>query len=125
MKTSTSIIILFFVTFFAISVASMAGTINPEEACIRRNIARSQPPTPSSSAEPMRSKLDILVDQFCRDGSRAVMFFVRLKGKFPSHYVKALCNVFENDEKKVKNYVVERWMGCSKLATALTCVSRN
>ncbi|XP_010495499.1 PREDICTED: uncharacterized protein LOC104772600 [Camelina sativa] len=121
MKTSMSIIV-FFVTFIAVFVASMAETINREEDCIRRNIARSQ--QPSLSAEPTkRSTFYFLADQFCRKASRVIMFYVRLNGKFPSYYVKTLCNVFGNDDKKVKEYVVERWVEYSKLASALTCVS--
>ncbi|EOA19301.1 hypothetical protein CARUB_v10002271mg [Capsella rubella] len=121
MKTSMSIIV-FFVTFIAVSVASMAETINPEEACIRQNIARSQPPSLSAESTE-RPKFYFLADQFCREASRVVMFYVRLNGKFPSYYVKTLCDVFGNDEKKVKEYVVTRWVGFSKLASALTCVS--
>lgn len=45
MKTSMSIVaVVFFVTFLAIS----AAPLNPQEACIRRNINRSQPPRSSS-----------------------------------------------------------------------------
>lgn len=122
MKTS---MITILVTFFAVLfVASMAGKISPEEACIRRTLALSQPQPPSSSgAEPKRTKFDYLADQFCRDTSRAVMFYVRLNRKFPSHYVKTLCKVFLNDQKKVMEYIVTRWIGSSKLASSLTCVS--
>ncbi|CAA7055380.1 unnamed protein product [Microthlaspi erraticum] len=122
MKTS---MIIFFVTFIAVLfVASVAGKISHEEACIRRNIARSQPQPPrSSSAKPKRSKFDYLADQFCNDTSRAIMFYVRMNRKFPSHYIKTLCKVFLNDQKKVKEYIVTRWIGSSKLASGLTCVS--
>ncbi|KAG7654742.1 hypothetical protein ISN44_As01g018890 [Arabidopsis suecica] len=115
MKSSMSIIVFLFVTIFTIS----ASSLNPEETCIQRNINRSQPP--SSSLEPKTSKFDFLVDKLCRDMARAVMFSVRITGKFPSHYVKAMCNVFGNDEKKVKEYVVKKWLGGSKLVSSLSC----
>ncbi|ESQ32081.1 hypothetical protein EUTSA_v10005430mg [Eutrema salsugineum] len=121
MNTSMSTIIIFFMTFSVVFVAVMAEKINPEEICIRRNIARSQPP--SSSAEPKISKFDIFVDQYCRDTGRAIMFYVRVNRKFPSHYVKMLCNIYENDEKRVMDYILKRWLGFSKLAYGLTCVS--
>lgn len=114
-------ITIFFVTFFAVFVASMAGQMNPEETCVRRNIARSQPP--SSPAEPKITNYEILANQICRDVGRAIMFYVRLNRKFPSHYVKTLCNVFENDEKKVNEYILQSWLGFSKLVPGLTCVS--
>lgn len=116
MKTSMSIIVVFFiVTFLAISAASLS----PEETCIRRNINRSQ--APSSSLEPKTSVFDSLVDKLCRDTGRAVMFYVRINGNFPSHYVKAMCNVFGDDEKKVKEYVLKKWLGGSKLVSNLSC----
>ncbi|EOA36396.1 hypothetical protein CARUB_v10010836mg [Capsella rubella] len=116
MKTSMSMIIIFFVTFFAIS----ASSLNPEEDCIQRNIDRSQPP--SLSLEPPKtSKVEAVVDKLCGDMARAVMFSVRITGKFPSHYVKSMCNVFGNDDKKVKEYVVKKWLGGSKLASSLSC----
>ncbi|XP_010422559.1 PREDICTED: uncharacterized protein LOC104707825 [Camelina sativa] len=116
MKTSMSIVVVFFfVAFYAISAASL----NPEETCIRRNMDRSRPP--SSSLEPNKSMFDSLRDTLCRDMGRAVMFYVRINGKFPSHYVKAMCNVFGNDEKKVKEYVMEKWLGGSKLVSNISC----
>ncbi|XP_010477030.1 PREDICTED: uncharacterized protein LOC104756187 [Camelina sativa] len=111
MKTSMSIIIVFFVTFLVIS----ASSLNPEETCIQRDIDRSQPP--SFSLEPKKSMMDTL----CRDMARFVMFSVRITGKFPSRYVKAMCNVFGNDEKKVKEYVLKRWLGGSKFVSSLSC----
>lgn len=124
MKTCMSIIILFFAMFFAISAASMPGTINPEEACIRRNIVRSQ--APSSSAEPKRSKLDILVDKLCRDESRVVMFYLRLKGKFPSHYVKAIVQCIRKRREQGEELCCDEMAGmfeacvCFKLCFSLT-----
>ncbi|KAG7557848.1 hypothetical protein ISN44_As11g037910 [Arabidopsis suecica] len=118
MKTSMSIlVVVFFATFLAISAAP---PLNPQEACIRRNINRSQPP--SSSLEHKTSSIfDSLRDNLCRDMARAVMFYVRITGKFPAHYVKAMCNVFGNDEKKVKEYVMEKWLGGSKLLSNVSC----
>ncbi|EOA22756.1 hypothetical protein CARUB_v10003468mg [Capsella rubella] len=114
MKPSMSIVVVvFFVTFQAISA------FNPEETCIRRNIDRSQ--APKSSLEPKTPMFDSLRDTFCRDMARAVMFYVRITGKLPSHYVKAMCNVFGNDEKKVKEYVMDKWLGGSKLVSNLSC----
>ncbi|CAL9233243.1 unnamed protein product [Arabidopsis halleri] len=117
MKTSMGIlVVVFFATFLAISAAP---PLNPQEACIRRNINRSQPP--SSSLEHKTSIFDSLRDNLCRDMARAVMFYVRITGKFPAHYVKAMCNVFGNDEKKVKEYVMEKWLGGSKLLSNVSC----
>ncbi|XP_056865010.1 uncharacterized protein LOC108812054 [Raphanus sativus] len=116
MKVSMSIIVvLFFATFVAISTASS------HETCIRRNIDRSQPP--SSSVETKMLPIFVsLAEKICRDIARAVMFHVKITGKFPSHYVKAMCNVFGDDEKKVKEYVEKIWLAAPKLVSSLSCV---
>ncbi|KAF8081335.1 hypothetical protein N665_0891s0011 [Sinapis alba] len=113
--TMSIVVVLFFATFFAISTASS------HETCIRRNIDRSQPP--SSSLETKTSSIFIsLAEKICRDMARAVMFHVKITGKFPSHYVKAMCNVFGDDEKKVKEYVKKIWLAGPKLVSSLSCV---
>lgn len=117
MKTSMSIIVVFFFLTLAISAASLS----PEETCIRRNINRSQSQAPRSSLELKTSTMDSLVEKLCRDTARVVMFSVRITGKLPSYYVKAMCNVFGNDEKKVKEYVLKNWLGGSKLVSSLSC----
>lgn len=49
---------------------------------------------------------------------------MRITGKFPSQYVEAMCNVFGDDEKKVKEYVEKIWLGLGgpKLVSSLSCV---
>ncbi|WZZ00307.1 hypothetical protein YC2023_072635 [Brassica napus] len=60
----------------------------------------------------------------CRDETRIIMFFLKMNGKFPTYYVEALCNIFGGDDKKVKNYVMMKWLDHSeKLINSLTCVS--
>ncbi|CAN7129238.1 unnamed protein product [Brassica rapa subsp. narinosa] len=41
-------------------------------------------------------------DQLCRDETRVIMYFLEMNGKFPTYYVEVLCNVFGDNEKKVK-----------------------
>ncbi|EOA15422.1 hypothetical protein CARUB_v10007751mg [Capsella rubella] len=107
MKTSMSIIIIFFVAFLSITTISLAKMSNVED-CIRRNIAHVETPE----------------DMFCRDEGRIVMYFLKLNGTFPHYYVKALCNVFGNDDMKVKQYVLEKWLNLSKkLIDSLSCAS--
>ncbi|KAH0877788.1 hypothetical protein HID58_065182 [Brassica napus] len=118
MKVSISIIVvLFFATFVAISAAPS------HETCIRRNIDRSQPPS-SSLETKTASRFITLAEMICRDMARSVMFHVRITGKFPSQYVEAMCNVFGDDEKKVKEYVEKIWLGLGgpKLVSSLSCV---
>ncbi|CAN8276090.1 unnamed protein product [Cochlearia groenlandica] len=90
------------------------------EACIARNIAKSISPSPPNKLE--RSYSDVVEDEICRDEARIIMYFLRLNGKFPSYYVEALCNVFGDDEKKVKEYVMKQWLNHSKkLINSLSC----
>ncbi|CDY26156.1 BnaA06g12610D [Brassica napus] len=118
MKVSISIIV---VLFFATSVAISAAPSH--ETCIRRNIDRSQPPS-SSLETKTASRFITLAEMICRDMARSVMFHVRITGKFPSQYVEAMCNVFGDDEKKVKEYVEKIWLGLGgpKLVSSLSCV---
>ncbi|ESQ27767.1 hypothetical protein EUTSA_v10019436mg, partial [Eutrema salsugineum] len=95
---------------------------SPVEACIRRNIAQSLSPSPSN--KPKTSPFD-MEDELCRDETRIIMYFLKLNGKFPPYYVKALCNIFGDDEMKVKEYVTTKWLNHSKnLINSLTCASR-
>lgn len=120
MKTSMNIII-FFVAFLSISAISLAKK-SPVEACIRRNIAQSLSPSPSNN--PKSSPFEAIEDNFCRDEGRIVMYFLKVNGKFPHYYVKALCNVFEDDDTKVKQYVLTKWLRHSKeLIDSLSCTS--
>ncbi|CAN8304833.1 unnamed protein product [Cochlearia groenlandica] len=124
MKISMNIIIVFF--FFVTCLAITASSSSNEETCIRRNINRFRSQAPKSSLETTKKPspmYDSLVNSLCRDTSRAVMFYVRIHGKFPSNYVKAMCNVFGDDVKKVKEYVVTNWLllGGSKLVSSLSC----
>ncbi|KAJ0257306.1 Transmembrane protein [Hirschfeldia incana] len=118
MKVSMSIVvILFFATFLTISA------ISSHETCIRRNIDTSQPPSPPQETK-TASIFISLAEKICRDMARAVMFRVRITGKFPSQYVKAMCNVFGNDEKKAKEYVEKIWLGgpMQLLVSSVSCV---
>ena len=91
---------------------------SPVEDCIRRKIAPSLSPSPSHT-----SHFDVMKDQLCRDQTRIIMF-LKMNGKFPTYYVEALCNIFGGDDKKVKNYVMKKWLDHSeKLINSLTCVS--
>lgn len=120
MKTSMSIIFFFFVLVLPISAISLAFK-SPVEACIRRNVAQSLSPS-SNKSKPSPS--DIIVDQFCREESRIVMYFLKLNGKFPPYYVNALCKIFVGDDKKVKEYVMQKWLKSSKkLINSLSCTS--
>ncbi|KAG2322146.1 hypothetical protein Bca52824_015359 [Brassica carinata] len=92
------------------------------ETCIRRNIAQSLSPSPSN--DPNTSRFDIMRDQLCRDETRIIMHFLLVNGEFPPYYVEALCNVFGDDEKKVKEYVIRKWLDQSKkLIDSLACAS--
>ncbi|KAJ4897527.1 hypothetical protein Rs2_24321 [Raphanus sativus] len=92
---------------------------SPVEDCIRRKMARSLSPSPSNT-----SHFDVMKDQLCRDETRIVMYFLKMKGKFPAYYVEALCNIFGDDDKEVKSYVMKTWLDHSeKLINSLTCVS--
>ncbi|KAL1216812.1 hypothetical protein V5N11_025303 [Cardamine amara subsp. amara] len=120
MKTSMSIII-FFVTFLSTSAISLAKK-SPVEACIRRNIAQSLSPSPSNKSK--FDRFEVIEDDVCRDEGRIIMYFLKMNGKFPHYYVKALCNVFGNDETKMKLYVITRWLNHSKkLIHSLSCPS--
>ncbi|KAJ4884167.1 hypothetical protein Rs2_34260 [Raphanus sativus] len=92
------------------------------ETCIRRNMAQSLSPSPSNV--PNTSHFDVLKDQLCRDETRIVMYFLQVNGKFPAYYVEALCNVFGDDEKIVKTYIIRKWLVQSKkLIDSLACAS--
>ncbi|WZZ00308.1 hypothetical protein YC2023_072636 [Brassica napus] len=92
---------------------------SPVEDCIRRKIALSLSPSPSHTFQ-----FDVMKDQLCRDETRIIMFFLKMNGKFPTYYVEALCNIFGGDEKKVKNYIMKKWLDHSeKLINSLTCLS--
>lgn len=121
MKTSMSIII-FFVAVLSISTLSFAKK-SPVEACIRRNIAQSLSLPPSSKPTTSDSEVS---DDVCRDEGRIIMYFLKLNGKFPPYYVKALCKVFGDDEENVKEYVTDKWLNHSeKLLDSLTCIKTN
>ncbi|XP_010434315.1 PREDICTED: uncharacterized protein LOC104718292 [Camelina sativa] len=121
MKTSMSIVIIFFVTFLSIITISLAKQ-SPLEDCIRRNIARSLPPSPMN--KPKTPPSDAMEDNICRDEGRIIVYYVKVNGKFPQYYVKALCNVFGDDDGKVKQYVLEKWLNHSKkLIDSLSCAS--
>ncbi|KAJ4894147.1 hypothetical protein Rs2_20941 [Raphanus sativus] len=55
------------------------------------------------------------------------MYYLKLNGKFPPYYVKALCNVFGSDhEKEVKAYITSKLLNhLKKLLNSLTCVKRT
>ena len=96
------------------------------EVCIRRNVALSLSPSPSIN--PNTSHFDVMRDQLCRDETRVIMYFLEMNGKFPTYYVEVLCNVFGDNEKKVKAYVkayvIRKWLDHSKkLVDSLTCAS--
>ncbi|CAA7043198.1 unnamed protein product [Microthlaspi erraticum] len=121
MKTSMSIII-FFVAVLSISTLSLAKK-SPVEACIRRNIAESLSPSPSTNPITSDSELS---DDVCRDEGRIITYFLKLNGTFPTYYVKALCKVFGDDEESVKQYVTDKWLNHSeKVLDSLTCITRN
>lgn len=121
MKTSVSTIV-FFLVALSISAISLAKE-SPVEGCIRKNIG--QAITPSPSDKPTTSNLK-LGDQLCKDETRIVMYFLKRKGKFPRYYLKAMCNVFGNDETKVKDYVSTKWLNHSeKLLSSLSCITRT
>ncbi|ESQ27768.1 hypothetical protein EUTSA_v10019576mg, partial [Eutrema salsugineum] len=123
MKTSMKTI-SFLVVVLSISAISLAEK-SPVEICIRRNIAQSLSPSPSNKPTITYSQFD-LVDELCRDETRIIMYFLKLNGKFPTYYVKALCNVFGHDENLVREYVTEKWLNHSKkLMDSLTCITRN
>ncbi|XP_010537419.1 PREDICTED: uncharacterized protein LOC104812121 [Tarenaya hassleriana] len=119
MKASTIAIIFFF--FSAFLAVSMAQPSSPEETCIRRNLGRGLAPGPAGDFR--RFKNGFPVDALCGDVARALWYFVRLNGKFPPHYVKAMCNVFGGDDGKVKAYVEKRWLGHVELLHGFSCAS--
>ncbi|CAH2037792.1 unnamed protein product [Thlaspi arvense] len=119
MKTSMNIII-FFAVVLSISAFSSAKTSHVE-ACIRRNLAQSLSPSPSN--EPETTHFEV-AEEICGDETRIVMYFLKLNGKFPHYYVRALCNIFGDDEKDVKEYVIKKWLIHSEnLINSLTCAS--
>ncbi|CAH2067174.1 unnamed protein product [Thlaspi arvense] len=121
MKASMSIII-FFAVVLCISAISLAK-MSPEEACIRKNIGQSLSPSPSNETDTTHFEV---ADEICRDETRIIMYFLKLNGKFPPYYVRALCNVFGNDVNKLKEYVTKKWLNHSeKLINSLTCIRRN
>ncbi|KAJ0248892.1 hypothetical protein HA466_0144710 [Hirschfeldia incana] len=92
---------------------------SPVEDCIRRKMVRSLSPSPSNT-----SHFDVMKDRLCKDETRIIMIFLKMNGKFPDYYVEALCNIFGDDDKKVKDYVMKKWLDHSeKLINSLTCVS--
>ncbi|KAL1220594.1 hypothetical protein V5N11_003302 [Cardamine amara subsp. amara] len=130
MKTSMSIII-FFVAFLSISSISSIPlaknpvvfyrTKDPVETCIKRNIAKSFPPPPSTNTK-ISDAENIIIDSFCRDELRTVMYFLKANQRFPVYYVEALCDIFGWDEEKVKQYVIKNWLHHSKkLLNGLKC----
>ncbi|RID55008.1 hypothetical protein BRARA_G02292 [Brassica rapa] len=128
MKTSMRTIV-FFVVIVSVSAISLAKQ-SPLEDCIRRNIVRSlSPPSKKNESSnfennPDTSHFDVMRDQLCRHETRVIMHFLEMNGKFPTYYVEALYNVFGGDEKKVKVYVIRKWLDHSKkLVDSLTCAS--
>ncbi|KAL0701690.1 hypothetical protein Bca4012_057812 [Brassica carinata] len=111
--------IVFFLVVLSISAISLAKE-NPVETCIRGNIT--QAPTPSDKPT-YNLKLS---DELCKDETRIVLYYLELNGRFPRYYLKAMCNVFENDETKVKDYVTAKWLDHSeKLLNSLSCITRT
>ncbi|KAJ4873364.1 hypothetical protein Rs2_44969 [Raphanus sativus] len=95
---------------------------SPVETCIRRNIAQSLSPSPSNSL--ITSHNDVMEDQLCRDETRVIMYFLKKNRKFPTYYVEALCNVFGDDEKEVKEYIITKLLNhLKKLIDSLACAS--
>ncbi|CAN8234923.1 unnamed protein product [Cochlearia groenlandica] len=94
---------------------------SPLEACIRRNIAQSlSPSSPLNKAE-----TSYLEEEYCKEEAKIVMYFLKVNGKFPSYYVEALCNVFVQEEEKVKEYVMKNWLDLStELINTLSCASQ-
>ncbi|KAH0919316.1 hypothetical protein HID58_026976 [Brassica napus] len=89
----------------------------------KRRVALSLSPSPSKN-NPDTSHFDVMRDQLCRHETRVIMHFLEMNGKFPTYYVEALYNVFGGDEKKVKVYVIRKWLDHSKkLVDSLTCAS--
>lgn len=120
MKTSMSTV-FFLAVVLSISAISLANE-SPVEGCLRRIIAPALTPSPSDKPTTSNLKLE---DELCKDETRIVMFFLKLHGMFPRYYLKAMCNVFENDEKKVKDYVTTKWLDHSeKLLNSLSCITR-
>ncbi|KAJ0255755.1 hypothetical protein HA466_0088130 [Hirschfeldia incana] len=98
---------------------------SPLETCIRRN---NDEPSPLSLSRKKKvyhlDVVDIIGDDYCRDAARDILNFLELSGEFPPYYVQALCNVFEDEEKKVKEYVMKNWLYQSgKLIDSLSCSS--
>ncbi|KAF3518567.1 hypothetical protein DY000_02062221, partial [Brassica cretica] len=87
-----------------------------------KNIARSLSP-PSNKPETTNFEVS---DELCNKETRNILYFLKLNGKFPPYYVKALCNVFGSDGKKMKAYITLKWLNrLKKLLNSLTCVKRT
>lgn len=114
--------IVFFVVVLSISAVSLAKE-SPVETCMRRTTTQSPTPSPSDKSTSPNLKLE---DELCKDETRIVMYFLELNGRFPRYYLKAMCNVFGNDETKVKDYVTAKWLDHSeKLLSSLACITRT
>ncbi|OIV97171.1 hypothetical protein TanjilG_28922 [Lupinus angustifolius] len=78
------------------------------EHCLRRTINLPSPPSsppPTVKAYYPWSHIDRYV---CNDEFRIVQHYVQLRGKFPTNYLKALCNIFDNNDQKVEHYIKGR-----------------
>ncbi|KAL0700594.1 hypothetical protein Bca4012_056716 [Brassica carinata] len=120
MKTSMSTIV-FLLVVLSISAISLANQ-SPLESCIRKNIAPALSPP---SNKPETSNFEVS-DELCKEETRNITYFLKLNGKFPPYYVKALCNVFGSDQKKVKAYITSKLLNrLKKLLDSLTCAKKT
>ncbi|XLR57623.1 hypothetical protein S83_008295 [Arachis hypogaea] len=89
------------------------------EHCIRMKII---------SPPPVAKRYQRMVDFghiVCRDQFRIVWFSIRSTGKLPKHYLEALCNIYNDDQKKVNGYVKDNFVGSDpqKLIGGETCAT--
>ncbi|CAL0320040.1 unnamed protein product [Lupinus luteus] len=101
--SSWTILLLMFVLALVTWVPASAKE-SPLEHCLRRIIN----PSSSLSSPPPTTKVYQWFDvhrYVCNDQFRVVEHYVRLTGKFPTNYLKALCNILGNNDQKVKHYL--------------------
>ncbi|KAE9608548.1 hypothetical protein Lalb_Chr08g0236881 [Lupinus albus] len=111
--SSRAILVLTFVLASMTWVPANAEE-NPLEHCLRL-IINPHLPSPLSLPSPphiLPAKVYYRWPDFdrlvCNDEFRIVQHNVRLTGKYPTNYLKALCNIFGNNDQKVEHYIKGR-----------------
>ncbi|XP_057755407.1 uncharacterized protein LOC130974551 [Arachis stenosperma] len=124
MSSSKFIIILLMLIMSMMMMPRVPTTIaatHPIEHCLRKAINPPSPPPPTAT----KSELKLLdfSKVLCRDSFRRISHDVQVTGKLSLQYMKALCNIYDDDQEKVESFVNGAFFNynAQKLMNGETC----